>query len=378
MKPKSISLDKINITEAAQPRVTLDDAYTEEITTELQAGSEFPPVVVFQESQEYWLADGFHRYYAHIKSGLSEIKAEIHPGGMREAILYAVGANATHGKRRSNEDKRKAVLTLLQDSAWGTWSDRFIAGKCRVSQPFVGTIRKELTDNGYQFPEKRTTSNGRKMDVTKIGSNPGQSPQPTEASVEEASANVQQEANTTDAPALTGENPGAGLPAEETPEEVESATETGQVEVPDPVVESQSDTPESSNSDAGGLPEDITVPAEVEVKSEEDEATEAASEVASPIDGNEDLSQEHETASPQVDEDIPTLKAKVAELQEALQAKDLEIQAKDRIIEDLEAKIWVLENEIADYKKEIEAYEREELASEQANKDVMMVEEATV
>lgn len=102
MKPKSISLDKININEAAQPRVTLDDAYTEEITTELQAGSEFPPVVVFQESQEYWLADGFHRYFAHIKAGLSEIKAEIHRGGMREAILYAVGANATHGKRRSN------------------------------------------------------------------------------------------------------------------------------------------------------------------------------------------------------------------------------------------------------------------------------------
>ena len=50
MKPKSISIEKININEAAQPRVTLDDAYTEELTKDLQSGSsEFPPVVVFKE-----------------------------------------------------------------------------------------------------------------------------------------------------------------------------------------------------------------------------------------------------------------------------------------------------------------------------------------
>jgi predicted RNase H-like nuclease (RuvC/YqgF family) len=43
-----------------------------------------------------------------------------------------------------------------------------------------------LTDNGYQFPEKRTTTNGRKINVTKIGSNPRQSIQGNQLTLEHA------------------------------------------------------------------------------------------------------------------------------------------------------------------------------------------------
>ena len=109
MNTISLPLERIKLEQHAQPRVELDDAYTEEITNDLQAGNEFPPVVVFYDGDDYWLADGFHRYLAHQRAGRSDIKAEVREGGMREAILYAVGANATHGKRRSNADKRKAV-----------------------------------------------------------------------------------------------------------------------------------------------------------------------------------------------------------------------------------------------------------------------------
>jgi hypothetical protein len=54
------------------------------------------------------------------------IAADVRPGGQREAILHSVGANAKHGWRRSNEDKRKTVLTLLNDPEWAQWSDREI------------------------------------------------------------------------------------------------------------------------------------------------------------------------------------------------------------------------------------------------------------
>ncbi|MDR9404902.1 MAG: hypothetical protein RI580_15855 [Halothece sp. Uz-M2-17] len=73
----------------------------------------------------------------------------------RDAILHSVGANATHGLRRSNQDKRKAVVTLLQDNEWSQWSDAFgsvfdlraIARQCQVSTPLVGKIRQELSSS---------------------------------------------------------------------------------------------------------------------------------------------------------------------------------------------------------------------------------------
>ena len=76
---------------------------------------------------EYWLADGFHRLAAVKKEGTGFIPVEIHPGTRRDAVLYSVGANATHGLPRTNADKRRAVLILLQDEEWAAWSDGMIA-----------------------------------------------------------------------------------------------------------------------------------------------------------------------------------------------------------------------------------------------------------
>lgn len=64
-------------------------------------------------------------------------------GGLRDAILHSAGANADHGLRRTNDDKRRAVLMLLQDEVWGQWNDSKIARACAVSQPFVTKVRSE-------------------------------------------------------------------------------------------------------------------------------------------------------------------------------------------------------------------------------------------
>ena len=76
-----------------------------------------------------------------ILAGEEEISADIRPGTQRDARLFAVGANQTHGLRRSNEDKRRAVLVLLKDEEWCTWSDREIAKRCGVTHPFVAKLR---------------------------------------------------------------------------------------------------------------------------------------------------------------------------------------------------------------------------------------------
>jgi hypothetical protein len=65
----------------------------------------------------------------------------------RDAILYSVGANEAHGLRRTNDDKPRAVMTLLTDAEWATWSDREIARRCAVSPDFVSKLHRSLSSD---------------------------------------------------------------------------------------------------------------------------------------------------------------------------------------------------------------------------------------
>lgn len=108
----------------------------------------FPPIEVYYDGEKYHLADGFHRVAAAAMAGVYRIPAIIHQGTRRDAVLASVGANATHGLRRTNDDKRRAVQTLLRDEEWQQWSDREIARRCHVSHPTVAAIRAEMVSTG--------------------------------------------------------------------------------------------------------------------------------------------------------------------------------------------------------------------------------------
>jgi ParB-like chromosome segregation protein Spo0J len=108
---------------------------------------EFPPIDVFFDGTDYWPGDGWQRLAAAEKAGLKGgIPANVKKGGLRQAILFAAGANAEHGEPRTNADKRLAVSTLLKDDEWFNWSDTVIAQRVRVSQPFVSKLRRDLED----------------------------------------------------------------------------------------------------------------------------------------------------------------------------------------------------------------------------------------
>ena len=138
-----------------QSRVTFDEGCAKDYADEIKIGKLFPPVTVFFDGEKYWLADGFHRLRAHVLAEYSSIPAEVQTGTKRDAIFFAAGCNGAHGLRRTNEDKRKAVLMLMLDQHWGTWSDNKIAKACRVTQPYVSGIRNELINNGYRFQVER-------------------------------------------------------------------------------------------------------------------------------------------------------------------------------------------------------------------------------
>lgn len=124
-----------------QPRAALNEQTIADYAEALDRGEPFPPATVFYDGSDYWLADGFHRDGAHDRLGWEEMSCDVRAGTRRDAVLYACGANEAHGLRRSNEDKRRAVLILLGDPEWAHWSDSEIARRCRVSHPFVAKLR---------------------------------------------------------------------------------------------------------------------------------------------------------------------------------------------------------------------------------------------
>ncbi len=166
-----IQLDQIESDPYIQPRLELNHKTVDEYAEELEMGTIFPPIDVFFAGMNFLLVDGFHRFNATQKIGKSEILANIHYGSRRDAILYSVGLNASHGLRRTNADKHRAVNKLLSDSEWRQWSDGEIAKASKVSQSFVSKLRRESTQNETKSG-KRIGADGRTIDTSNIGKKP--------------------------------------------------------------------------------------------------------------------------------------------------------------------------------------------------------------
>jgi len=164
----SIKLDNITIDGGTQPRELIDQAVVAEYAEAMQGGAKFPPVVVFTDGANNWLADGFHRYWAAGKIQARTIPAEVRRGLLRDAVLYSVGANASHGLRRTNADKRKAVLTMLtndlvaKDDKGNPWTDREVARQCGVDHKTVAAVRERVSGEVPQIasPMRAVTRNG--------------------------------------------------------------------------------------------------------------------------------------------------------------------------------------------------------------------------
>lgn len=163
MNTQTLKLSQIRIDGGTQPRVEISEPILAEYAEQLREGIEFPPVTVFFDGAAYWLADGFHRYHSHRRVGRDTIVADIHDGGLREAILYSVGANTEHGLRRTNEDKRKAVETMLtneivsMDVNGKPWSNRDVAKKCHVDEKMVRRLRDIHTAAKPQYKTEQRT-----------------------------------------------------------------------------------------------------------------------------------------------------------------------------------------------------------------------------
>ena len=123
-----------------QTRAALNEDTVSDYAEAMERGDKFPPVTVFTDGAEYYLADGFHRVEALRRIGKMAVVAELQDGDYKAALLYALKANSTHGLRRTNADKRHAL-----EMAWnarehlfgGEPSQNLLADTCGISRQTV-------------------------------------------------------------------------------------------------------------------------------------------------------------------------------------------------------------------------------------------------
>jgi ParB-like nuclease domain len=151
---RRIPLDAIQVDPAVQQRAagtSQDVVY--DYAEAMRNGIEFTPIDVFgNDDGPFHLGDGFHRFEAYRSAhpDAKDIECKVQRGDRDDALLFACGANALHGLRRSRSDKVKAVTTLICSERWSGWSDREIARQCGVSHPFVAAVRREHLET---FPD---------------------------------------------------------------------------------------------------------------------------------------------------------------------------------------------------------------------------------
>lgn len=144
--PKRIRIDC-----DTQSRVEMNESVIAEYAEAMERGEEFPPILVYfdERSNEFILADGFHRYFAHLRAKPNDpILAEQRLGTIEDAQWASLTANQSHGLRRSNADKRNAAKRALIHQNGFSLSDRQIGKHVGVSHTLVSGIREELEASG--------------------------------------------------------------------------------------------------------------------------------------------------------------------------------------------------------------------------------------
>jgi hypothetical protein len=136
-----VKLEAVRLDGGTQFRDQIDQNTVKQYADCMRDGENFPPIQCTFDGVNYWIWDGFHRYFASQAVGFKEIAVEYKPGTQEDAQDLAFGANGKHGLPRNLATKRKLVEAALSKERHANKSNREIAKLCYVSHPFVASIR---------------------------------------------------------------------------------------------------------------------------------------------------------------------------------------------------------------------------------------------
>lgn len=139
-----VPMNLIVLDESAQPRVTMDFGMVEEFAADMLRGDAFPPLDVFFDGADYWLADGFHRYHAATAIGMTEIVCCVHEGDLDDAVWFSLQANRSNGVRRTEQDVRNAVARAIIHRKGKDETDSYVGSYIGCSYKTVTRERQRL------------------------------------------------------------------------------------------------------------------------------------------------------------------------------------------------------------------------------------------
>jgi hypothetical protein len=154
---KKINLNDIRIDGGTQGRELIDQQLVYHYVECMKEGDVFPALLTVFDGATHWLVDGFHRYHAYKLLGIKQVEVNYKPGTQLEAQVMSFGVNGTHGKPRTNEDKRKVVEAAMVHELTKDETDYEIAKICAVSRSFVGALRNPETKKKQAESKKKHT-----------------------------------------------------------------------------------------------------------------------------------------------------------------------------------------------------------------------------
>jgi hypothetical protein len=155
-RPARLALDHITLDHRLQSR-QLRPGVVKDYLGVLRRGEELPPLLVVRDvNDDYYLVDGHHRLAATRQLlGIEDIAVKIIDGTFDDALWLAWGANRSHGLRRAQKDKRRAIQAAIQHPRWSMESDRAIAQQIGCDHKTVGAMRRECAAG--EFPTGQMT-----------------------------------------------------------------------------------------------------------------------------------------------------------------------------------------------------------------------------
>lgn len=154
-KVSEMNPEDLTVLPILQTRVAMNEEAIEDYCNLIRSGMhyKFPPLEAVRDIKDenvYYLYDGFHRLEAFKRvadeGDYQRVFVRWVPGTLEDALWYAISANQEHGIRRTNEDKRNAVLKALEHPRGKVLSDRALADWVGVSDKTVANIRKSTAE----------------------------------------------------------------------------------------------------------------------------------------------------------------------------------------------------------------------------------------
>lgn len=157
---QNVPLASLRLDCGTQWHAAMNDAAIAEYTEAIHQGATLPPLVVYFDGVDFWLADGYHRFHAYRAAGVDEVAAEVRTGTRRDAVLFSTHTmtpiGMTHDQETAHISKPKpaAPFNVTEQPALETGTAPASAGDVLAKlRAEITALRGELDDMKASFAD---------------------------------------------------------------------------------------------------------------------------------------------------------------------------------------------------------------------------------